>query len=861
MLRELINNVAVLLVLGYLYRLIARQYLHAGLKSSVLSGMLFGGIAIIGMMNTVTLAPGIVFDARSVIVSVGALFTGPVSAIVMAAIAGAYRLWMGGSGAHTGVGVILTSSFLGVCYFFLRHRYPRLMGFPCLYLFGVLVHAAMLLWMLALPSTYPWQVLRAIALPVMATFPLATVVFAKLLTEEEEQERRKLQLIDSQQRSEMASQAANVGFWDWILGTGEVRFSREWKGQLGYQPHEIPDAFEEWEKRLHPDDHQGAVNAVKAFLANPSGAFESEFRLRHKDGSYRWILARGNILRDRTGKPCRMLGCHVDFTERRHLEAELENRARQHERWLQSSFIGVVINNAEGVAFDGNAAFLRMTGYTKDDLRSGRVRWDRLTPPEFDHLDREGMAETAAQGHFAPFEKELCRKDGARVPVIVGGGVLSEDQSEFIVFVVDLTIQKQAESAVRESEERFRNIAQSMADWIWEVDANGVYTYASRNVEAVLGYTADEIIGKTPFDIIAPEDTERVREQFLAVAADRQRIHDLENWNFAKDGSRVCLLTNGIPRFDDQGGLLGYRGVDRDITQRKKVEEELANHRERLQELVDERTAELSRRTSQAEKLNAAMVNLLDDLQVANERLLSASRKLRATNEELDAFAYSVSHDLRAPLRHITGFVDLLQKGNGDSLDPKGQRHLNIIGESAERMGNLIDDLLAFSRTGRTELHKAKVDLGQLVKEVVKDAAQETKGRAIVWETAPLPEVRADRATIRQVLVNLVGNALKYTRTRPEARIQIGCAPARNDEVVVFVRDNGVGFDMAYVDKLFGVFQRLHSADEFEGTGIGLANVQRIIHRHGGRTWAEGVVDEGATFYFSLPAPKGTRDS
>jgi signal transduction histidine kinase len=226
---------------------------------------------------------------------------------------------------------------------------------------------------------------------------------------------------------------------------------------------------------------------------------------------------------------------------------------------------------------------------------------------------------------------------------------------------------------------------------------------------------------------------------------------------------------------------------------------------------------------------------------------------LQSANEELEAFSYSVSHDLRAPLRHVTGFASLLQEQAGSALDAKARRYLATITEAAGRMGTLIDDLLAFSRMGRTNVAKRHVNLSELVREARAEVAAGQAGRRIEWNVKALPMVEADQALLRLVLVNLLSNAVKYTSTRVEARIEVGTMESAGHEVVVFVRDNGVGFDMAYAHKLFGVFQRLHRSDEFSGTGIGLANVRRIVQRHGGRTWAEGAVDAGATFFFSLP--------
>jgi signal transduction histidine kinase len=234
-------------------------------------------------------------------------------------------------------------------------------------------------------------------------------------------------------------------------------------------------------------------------------------------------------------------------------------------------------------------------------------------------------------------------------------------------------------------------------------------------------------------------------------------------------------------------------------------------------------------------------------------RVRERTEELRVLNSELEAFTYSVSHDLRAPLRHITGFSSLLSQHLGASLDDQGRRYLTTIGDAAGRMATLIDDLLAFSRMGRASVSKRRVDLSALVRDARDEVSTDLNGRRVTWTLQDLPAVNADPALLRPVLVNLLSNAVKYTSTRDEAHIEVGAEP-RPGELVVFVRDNGVGFDMAYAHKLFGVFQRLHRADEFGGTGIGLANVRRIVQRHGGKTWAEGAVDRGATFYFSLPA-------
>jgi signal transduction histidine kinase len=251
-------------------------------------------------------------------------------------------------------------------------------------------------------------------------------------------------------------------------------------------------------------------------------------------------------------------------------------------------------------------------------------------------------------------------------------------------------------------------------------------------------------------------------------------------------------------------------------------------------------------------QLIAGFNEMLHQIQTRDAAVLEKNIALQEANKELESFSYSVSHDLRAPLRHVQGYVTMLQGATAGQLSEKSQRYLQVINEASVEMGQLIDDLLDFSRMGRTELRATRVALDEIVRESMDRLEMAMKGRNIKWTIAPLPVVTGDPSMLRQVMANLLSNAVKYSRQRDPAEIEIGSAGMEDGRAIIFVRDNGAGFDMNYADKLFGVFQRLHGADEFEGTGIGLATVRRIISRHAGRVWAEGETDRGATFYFTL---------
>ncbi len=315
------------------------------------------------------------------------------------------------------------------------------------------------------------------------------------------------------------------------------------------------------------------------------------------------------------------------------------------------------------------------------------------------------------------------------------------------------------------------------------------------------------------------------------------------------------VLAQNRPRHSKGLPAPGKLAARKDFTEVLITELEERNRLLQLGEEECERTGhELRRQTRELGQVKQRLREANEELE---RRVRQRTTELEAVNQELESFSSSVSHDLRAPLRQLIGFAEMVAEDAPAGLDERSRRHLGTITESAKRMEHLIEDLLAFSLAAKADLRSTKVSLAELVQQTLVDLSAQTEGRKIVWKIAPLPEVYADRSLLRQVVLNLVANAVKYTRHRAPAEIEIDCK-AETQETVFSVRDNGAGFDMKYAHKLFGVFQRLHKVDEFEGTGIGLANVRRIIHRHGGRTWAEGAVDRGATFYFSLPrAPTG----
>jgi PAS domain S-box-containing protein len=370
-------------------------------------------------------------------------------------------------------------------------------------------------------------------------------------------------------------------------------------------------------------------------------------------------------------------------------------------------------------------------------------------------------------------------------------------------------VRRMTEEALQHSEDRFRLLVDGIKDYaILMLDPQGVVTTWNRGAERIKGYRAEEIVGRHFSQFYPPEDLARGKPQReLVVAAAEGRLEDA-GWRLRKDGTAFWAEVVITPIYGAGGKLTAFSKVTRDVTERKR-------HETALQE---------------------------------------KNIELQAAVNELDAFSYSVSHDLRAPLRAIDGFSRILLKQYGPALAQEPREYLQLVRDNTVQMGHLVDDLLKFSRLGRQPLSNRQVATGTIIEQVLSDARQQAKGRAISVSVGETPALWGDPALLKQVFANLIQNAFKYTRMRAEAVIEIGSREI-DGEQVYFVRDNGAGFDMQYADKLFGVFQRLHRAEDFEGTGVGLAIVQRIIERHGGRVWAEAAVDKGATFYFTMGIP------
>jgi len=416
----------------------------------------------------------------------------------------------------------------------------------------------------------------------------------------------------------------------------------------------------------------------------------------------------------------------------------------------------------------------------------------------------------------------------------------------------ELRDRKLAEISLRQSQQLLETIYDHTHIMIAFLDTNFNFIRVNRAYAEADERESSFFIGKNHFDLYPNEENKKI---FQAVVKTGNA-----HFEFAKPFEYVEHPERGVsywdwhlaPVRDSQGNMIGLILTLLNVTERIQIQEKLKHYTKELEQGISDRTKELNERIAESEQLNRALANLLEDLQAANHLQEKTTKRLKEANEELESFSYSVSHDLRSPLRAIDGFSEILLREFSEKLEDEPKRLLNIICQNAEKMRQLIDDLLKFSRTSRKQIRLTQINMEALVKEVIDELTGSEKDRSIKFVTKELKPASADKSMIQIVLSNLVSNAVKFTRPKKKAVVEIGCLKEKK-ETVYYVRDNGVGFNEKYADKLFGVFQRLHSDKEFEGTGIGLGLVQRIIYKHGGKVWGEAEIDKRATFYFSLP--------
>jgi PAS domain S-box-containing protein len=539
------------------------------------------------------------------------------------------------------------------------------------------------------------------------------------------------------------------------------------------------------------------------------GWWEGELIHRCRDGSSVTVFSRWAARTSEDGELNGILESNRDITHRKREERRFRNL-------LEAAPDGIVIVNRSGQIHLVNAQTEKLFGYSREELVGQSV--EILVPPQ---LQTQHAIHRSAYSH-APRPREMGveldlygrRKDGSEFPVEVSLSPLETAEGILITSSIrDVTQRKELAERLRQHEIRFRLLIDAVNDYaIIGLDPSGLITTWNSGAQRLKGYATDEIIGRHVSCLYPLEYVEQGKLEAELKEATAHGHVEAQGWRVRKDGSRFWAEVVTTALHDPGGELIGFVKIDKDITARRTAEEQIT----KLNQTLSQQIAELA-----------------------------------AANQELESFSYSVSHDLRAPLRHIDGFARILIEEHAAGMSSEAQGYLQRIVQGATRMGELVDDLLNLARIGRQQLTRERSDMTRLVKDAISALPPEPHERHIEWRIETLPTMNCDPRLIKLVFVNLLSNAAKFTRKQPAAVIEVGTRVCSGSPAI-FVRDNGVGFDPRYADKLFGVFQRLHRQEDFEGTGVGLATVSRIVHRHGGEIWAESKLNAGATFFFTL---------
>jgi Cu+-exporting ATPase len=595
---------------------------------------------------------------------------------------------------------------------------------------------------------------------------------------------------------------------------GTLRTNRQFREILGYSESEL--ANQKWPSITHPDDVKMNQDHLDSIFSGKRKSARFEKRYIHRDGHIVWVDLSTVLQRDAEGNPQYFITTIQDITEQKLIQIQLKESEVQYRNLANSGTALIWTSDTEKGCTFFNEPWLKFTGRTlEQELGKG---WTEGVHP--DDLKRCMEIFENAFDKREKFEMEyrLHHASGIYRWISDFGTPNFTSSNEFVGYIgycFDITERKQAEEKLLESNNRLRSFIDSNLIGVVLAAPDGKVIEANDCFLNLIGFTRQEFEeGKVDWHSITPAEWLPVDERAIQEMREKGICIPYEKEYQLKDGSRVSVLLADrmIPGPEEHIAAFAL-----DITDRKKAQNEIQKLNETLEQKVAERTAQFE-----------------------------------LANRELEAFSYSVSHDLRAPLRHITGFINLFLETGSSHLTEEELDYLKTVTNSAIEMGELIDALLSFSRLNRTELHKSLFDTSMVIEQGLKLFSKELKEREIEILIDPLPATFGDNQLIGQVWINLLSNAIKYTGKREKAVVQIG-SYLEGNETVFYIQDNGSGFQMKYADKLFGVFQRLHKSRDFEGIGIGLANIKRIVTRHGGRCWAEGAVDKGAKFYFTLP--------
>ncbi len=887
----LIQNASLLLAVAVIFDLFVRN-LNTGNSSfkKILLGLILGVIGIVIMNTPWIYASEFRLDARTILLSISGLFFGIIPTSVAMIVTSVYRYYQGGA-YFTGITLIIITGSIGIIWGYLRKKPLVDLKWWELYIFGIVVHLGMQINAFSQPVISAIPLLQNTLIPVMVIFPIGTMLLGILMvnrmrrekdSQDIEKNRSGLKSMvdilqspaeDSQAFLDFAllevvkltnseigilllySEATNTFILDSstknvtdLLGkTPYVMEKKEGSNIAWYQvvTSRAPVIDNNYQK-----SHANHIAYVESHTQIQKLLFVPVFNQTEIVA----VVGVANKINDYDEFDIAQIGLTMDMVwkeiDRKKAIENLRISEENYRHLFNQNIDGIFITNSEGDWVDVNDSGCSMLGYSLDELKQD---YKEIFRNDDRTIDIENVTKKISPGRRLIRERKLQTKSGNLIDVEITTHLLSDGRIQKVVRNITerkkadqnvinaqhelqallktsdnsrkallsvIEDQKEIEEALSKSEKSYRslfeNITQGFALHKIILDESGKpvdYQFVAVNpaYEKLTGLSAEKIIGKTVLEALPGVEQSWI-DIFGEVAISGNAKH-------FEDYTAAIGKYYDVTAFCPEPGYFAV--VISDITERKKYELDIQNFNLVLENRVKDRTEELE---------NA--------------------------NHELESFSYSISHDLRAPLRSIHGFSQIILEDYSENLDPEVNHYFGLIRKNATMMGNLVDDLLSFSRLGRQSLNLVKVDSASIVKEVIESLQSDIRERKIAMKMVELPEVKADPSLLRQIFVNLISNSIKFSRLKNVPEIEVGYETQIIEDGLIhayfYVKDNGVGFDMKFYDKLFGVFQRLHRAEDYEGTGVGLAIVDRIVKKHGGNVWAESVIGKGTTFYFTL---------
>lgn len=692
---------------------------------------------------------------------------------------------------------------------------------------------------------HPWIIWLTVSLTGLLTLIIGTTL---LILRNRQQTLAELR--NKEQWLKLSTETAGIAIWEYDVAENRMARSENHDELYGLEWQAVW-TVEQFRGAVHPDDRDRAMRTInQSITVGGPDRYSFDYRILWPDKSEHWLALVGEIYeRDAEGTATRMRGCTIDITDRKQTEDAL--RASE-ERYCRAQAVGHVGSweyNVQTARFLASDETKRIFGFDPAEPDFSTDEVEKCIPEkERVHQALVDLIETNKPYNL---EYEARPRNGAEPRMITSLAELKRDEhgapQKVVGVIQDITGRKQVEEALQKSEARARLMADLLMNSNQPVAVgfhDGRLGRLNPAFCELIGYTEEELQAIDWSTRLTPPEWLPAERKVLAELERTGKPVRYEKEYLHKNGTRIPIELFVHLARDADGNSDYYYAFITDITERKQAKEKVL---QLLAEATESRCTLLSvvkdqqRAEEEVRKLNEEL----------EQRVIARTEQLEAANKELEAFSYSVSHDLRAPLRAVDGYTRMLSEDYGAVLDEEGKRICSVISSSAQGMGRLIDDLLAFSRFGRAAINPSVIDMTGMARAIFFELATPEKRERVEFILQPLPEVAGDPTLMRQVWVNLLSNALKFSENRDHPAIEVS-AVQQGDEVIYCVRDNGAGFDMRYVNKLFGVFQRLHTIREFAGTGVGLAIVQRIVVRHGGRVWAKGEVDHGASFYFAL---------